>query len=84
MTDYFVIVSGNSSPHLRALAEQTEISLKQMGHHVFRRAGENESGWFVLDYVDIVLHIMSDEMRERYDLEELWSDAPVVYRSTVA
>lgn len=81
ITDYFVIVSGNSTPHLRALAEQTEINLKKQGQRIFRMAGDNESGWFVLDYVDVVVHIMSYEARETYDLEALWSDAPVVYHA---
>jgi len=80
VTDFFVLTTGNSAPHLRALAEQTEINLKKAGHPVYRKAGDNRSDWYVLDYVDVVVHIMSAESREFYDLETLWSDAPVIYR----
>ena len=80
VTDFFVLATGNSTPHLRALAEQTEVNLKKAGHKVFRKAGDNNSGWYVLDYVDVVVHIMSAETREFYDLESLWSDAPVFFR----
>ena len=65
VTDYFVIVSGNSSPHLRAMAEQTENNLKKQSQKVFRMAGDNFSGWFVLDYVDVVVHIMSYDARKK-------------------
>jgi ribosome-associated protein len=76
ITDYFILVTGNSSPHLRALADQTEINLKRDKMPVYRKAGSAESGWVILDYVDVVLHIMSEEARSFYDLESLWSDAP--------
>ena len=76
VTDFFVFATGNSTPHLRALAEQTEINLKKAGHPVYRKAGDNESGWYVLDYVDVVVHIMLPATRDFYDLERLWSGVP--------
>ena len=81
VTDYFMITTGNSTPHLKAIAEQTEVNLRKMGHKTYRKAGDAQSEWFVLDYVHIVVHIMSAEMRETYDLESLWNDAPVLFKS---
>jgi ribosome-associated protein len=81
VTDYFVIATGNSTPHLKAIAEQTEVNLRKLGHKTYRKAGDAQSEWFVLDYVHIVVHVMSAEMRETYDLESLWSDAPVLFKS---
>lgn len=78
VTDYYVIVSGSSSPHLRALAEDTSVALKHRGSPVYRQSGEPGSGWVVLDYVDVVVHIFSPEMRAYYALERLWADASVV------
>jgi ribosome-associated protein len=75
ITDFFIIVTANSTPHLKALAENTELNLKRDAMPVYRKAGSAASGWVILDYVDVVVHIMSDEMRRFYDLETLWSDA---------
>jgi ribosome-associated protein len=71
-------VSGNSTPHLRALAEECEISLKNDGMKCYRKSGSAESGWILLDFVDVVVHFMTEETREYYALEQLWNDAPKV------
>jgi ribosome-associated protein len=79
VTDYFVIVSGSSSPHLRAIVK--EISDKLRDEHELRpRAldGNLDGDWVVLDYFDVIVHVMRTEVRERYDLEGLWGDAPRV------
>jgi len=78
MTDYFVIATGNSPPHLHALAEDTAIRLKQDGYRVSRKEGTSDSGWIVLDYFNVVVHLMLGEAREYYSLENLWKDAPLV------
>ena len=78
VTDFFVIATATSPPHLRALAEDLEVTLKHRDSPVYRRSGEPESGWIVLDYVDVVVHVFSAEMREYYALEKLWADAVVV------
>jgi len=76
VTDYFVVVSGTSPPHLKALFNELQHSLKQEGVPCFRRAGDPESGWLVLDYIDVVIHVFSPEARQYYAIEELWEEAP--------
>jgi len=78
LADYFFFVSGTSAPHLKAIADSLDIELKKKGQPVYRRSGDAESGWLLLDYVDVVVHIMTIEARAYYDLESLWSDAPRV------
>lgn len=58
VTDYFVIASGTSEPHLRAID------------------GTFQAAWIVLDYFDVIVHVMRQDVRDRYDLETLWGDAP--------
>ena len=76
MTDYTVITSGSSTPHIRAIAGEVEQTLKQNGAPVYRRSGESDSGWLVLDYVDVIVHIFIPERRQYYAIEELWEKAP--------
>ena len=76
VTDYTVVVSGTSRPHLKALFSEVQHSLKQLGVPTYRRSGTPECGWVVLDYVDVVIHIFLDEMRQYYAVEELWGKAP--------
>ena len=79
ITDYFVIASGSSEPHLRAIAEEITETLKE-DEGVIPRAmdGTLQTGWLVLDFFDVIVHVMRREVRERYDLESLWGDAPRV------
>lgn len=79
ITDYFVIVSGTSEPHLRAISQEITEELKEQ-HDVVPRAmdGTLQHGWLVLDFFDVIVHVMRKEVRERYDLESLWGDAPKV------
>lgn len=79
VTDYFVIASGTSQPHLRAIVE--EITGKLRDEHELRpRAvdGSSQGSWVVLDYFDVIVHVMHAEARSRYDLEGLWGDAAQV------
>lgn len=77
ITDYFVIASGTSEPHLRAIAEEITETLKTE-HGVSPRAqdGTLQTGWLVIDFFDVIVHVMRKEVRDRYDLESLWGDAP--------
>jgi ribosome-associated protein len=79
VTDYFVIVSGTSEPHLRAIVNEVADNLRQ-DHHLRPRAidGDSRAAWQVLDYFDVILHVMRADVREKYDLERLWGDAPGV------
>ena len=78
MTDYHLLVTGTSPPHIKALSEEVDRVLKDQGTRCFRKSGTPESGWVVADYFDVVLHIFSPEQRAYYALETLWADAPVV------
>jgi len=77
-TDYFVIVSGTSNAHVRGMAEHLVTALAPTGvepHHV---EGLAQGRWVLLDYVDFVVHVFHPELRDFYQLERLWGDAPVV------
>lgn len=76
-TDYFVICSGTSEPHLKAIASEIETRLKE-DHKVRAVAvdGFPASQWIVLDYLQVVVHIFHRDKREFYSLEDLWGDAP--------
>jgi ribosome-associated protein len=77
VTDYFVVASGTSEPHLRAITE--EITDKLRSEYQLRpRAidGTLQTAWVVLDYFDVIVHVMRADIRQRYDLEGLWGDAP--------
>jgi ribosome-associated protein len=79
VTDYFVIASGTSQPHLRAIVE--EISGKLRDDHELRPArtdGATSGNWVVLDYFDVIVHVMHAGTRSHYDLEGLWGDAKQV------
>jgi|ERR1051325_2334223 ribosome-associated protein len=79
VTDYFVIASGTSEPHLRAIVDEITDKLREE-HHLRPRAidGTLQTAWVVLDYFDVIVHVMRQDVRERYDLETLWGDAPRV------
>jgi ribosome-associated protein len=79
VTDYFVIASGTSEPHLRAIVEEISSNLKE-DHELRPNAidGTFQAAWIVLDYFDVIVHVMRGDVRERYDLETLWGDAPRV------
>ncbi|MGC3958642.1 MAG: ribosome silencing factor [Verrucomicrobiota bacterium] len=83
VTDYFVLVSGTSSPHLRAIVNEIVDKLRDE-HELRPRAtdGNMNGDWVVLDYFDVIIHVMRTEVRERYDLEGLWGDAPQVKLGT--
>ena len=79
VTDYFVIASGTSEPHLRAIIDEITDKLREE-HDLRPRAtdGALATAWVVLDFFDVIVHVMRTDVRERYDLETLWGDAPKV------
>jgi ribosome-associated protein len=79
VTDYFVIASGSSEPHLRAITDEITEELRAK-HNLRPRAidGTLQTAWIVLDYFDVIVHVMRADIRERYNLEGLWGDAPQV------
>ena len=78
VTDYFIVASGSSDVHVRALAEHVEGSLNQVGYKPHHVEGIKSGRWALLDYVDFVVHIFHPTLRQFYQLERLWSDAPSV------
>ena len=78
--DYFVIMSAESSRQIQALEEDLTQALKDAGVPRHRREGTPVSGWVLLDFSDVIIHIFSPEEREFYDLERLWQRAPQVVR----
>lgn len=79
VTDFFVIASGTSEPHLRAILDEIRDRLREE-HDLRPRAvdGNAHTAWAVLDFFDVIVHVMRADVRERYDLESLWGDAPKV------
>ena len=75
VADYFVICSGTSEPHLKALADTLTTDLRAHGFRPNNQAGDAASRWIVLDYGDVLVHIFHPEMRGRYSLDHLWGDA---------
>ena len=76
--DYFVISSGSSDRQVQAIASHVEEKLGKQGLHPLGIEGKREGRWVLLDYGDVVIHIFYQPIREFYDLERLWSDAPKV------
>ncbi len=80
LTDYFVICEGTSNRQLGAIVENILEELKKAELRPFQREGTPESGWVLIDYGYVVVHIFSPERRAYYRLEELWQDAPTVVK----
>ena len=76
VTDYFVICSARSTTQLGTIAEAIEARLDEEKCPPLHREGTPESGWMLLDYGDVVVHIFLAETRAYYALERLWGDAP--------
>lgn len=77
MTDFFVIVTADSERKAKAVAEHIVDGLKEDGERPMHIEGLDSLRWVLLDYVDVVVHIFQTDDRKFYDLESLWSDAPV-------
>ena len=73
LADYFVVATGAAAPHLKALIAETQAVMKKNGVSSFRTSGDPESGWIVVDYIDVVVHVFSPEARAYYALEKLWT-----------
>jgi ribosome-associated protein len=76
--DYFVICSGESQRQIRAIFDEVEKSLKTEGNPPFRQEGSSDSGWLLLDYGNVIVHIFGAEEREFYDLDGFWREAKTV------
>lgn len=76
IADYFVIATGANKPHLKALYNGLQGCFKDAGFKGYQKAGVPDSGWMIMDYQGIMVHIFERELREFYDIEKLWKDAP--------
>lgn len=76
ITDAFVVVTGNNERQVRAIVDEVEAKLREAGAKPIRREGHRESRWVLLDYGEVVVHVLHAEEREFYTLERLWSDCP--------
>ena len=84
ITDYFVIATGNSAPHVRAI--WTDIAGRLQKDPAMpppKPEGARHNQWVVLDYYDVIVHVMLLSVRDQYDLEGLWNDAALVESATV-
>jgi ribosome-associated protein len=79
-TDYFVICTGTSNRMLNALADAANEKTREKHHKKGRVEGSPDTGWMVLDYGDVVVHIFDEELRGYYQLEELWKDGKILLR----
>ena len=79
MSDYFIIASGTSNTHVRALADEVDDEMKKLGVEV----DHIETGWILLDYNDVLVHVFQPESRQYYNIERLWNDAARIDLSDV-
>lgn len=78
ITDYFVLATGNSDPHLRALGKYVNEALQPFDLDTLTTNPNDRSGWTVVDAYDFIVHIFTKEIRDRYNLEGLWKDAELI------
>lgn len=74
LADYFVIATGTSSTHVKALADEAEFRLDGLGVQPVHKEGYRSNSWILLDYGSVVIHIFTPDARAFYDLDRLWGD----------
>ncbi len=75
LSDYFIIADGNNVNQVKAMAEECEAKLHEVGYHVRQAEGKSTANWVLLDFSDFIVHIFDSESRAFYSLERIWSDA---------
>jgi ribosome-associated protein len=79
VADFFIICEANNNIQLKAIADEVELQVKKhCGESPYKHEGRQAQQWILIDYVNVVVHIMLPEPRKFYHLEEMWSDAPVM------
>lgn len=82
LTEYFLIATATSNTHVRALTDEVEDTLGALGekpHHIEGKA----SGWIVLDYRSVIVHIFTSEQRDFYGLDSIWSDGEIINLNSI-
>ena len=78
ITDAFLLASATNDRQVKAIVDEVEDKLREIGAKPIRREGQREGRWVLLDYGEIVVHVQHDEERAFYALERLWRDCPVI------
>ena len=78
VADYFLVCSGRSTPHVKSISDAIRDELKDEGSRPLHAEGQAESGWLLLDYGDVLMHVFLEDTRAYYALERLWGDAPLL------
>jgi ribosome-associated protein len=76
IADFFIICSGTSNIHIRSVADGVIEAMEKLGHRQHRIEGYSEATWVLLDYGDVIMHVMSEDQRDFYKLEKLWTGDP--------
>lgn len=82
MADYFVVCSGNNDIHVRAISDRIAEKMREAKSRV-RHVEGADTGWMLMDFGDVLCHVMREEQRQFYDLESLWSAAPKLFSAEV-
>jgi ribosome-associated protein len=78
ITDAFLLVSATNERQVKAIVDEVEDKLREIGAKPIRREGERDGRWVLIDYADIVVHVQHEEERSFYALERLWRDCPLI------
>ncbi|KRM43972.1 ribosome silencing factor [Lentilactobacillus parafarraginis] len=78
MADYFVIADANSNRQVKAIADEIVDQVQASDVHVYSVSGKETANWILIDLGDVVVHVFQKDTRDFYNLEKLWSDAPLV------
>ncbi|MDZ5623193.1 ribosome silencing factor [Nocardioides bizhenqiangii] len=78
ITDAFLLASGDNDRQVKAIVDEIEDKLREIGSKPVRREGERDGRWVLIDYGEIVVHVQHSEEREFYALERLWRDCPII------
>jgi ribosome-associated protein len=78
ITDAFLLASASNDRQVRAIVDEIEDKLRDIGEKPLRREGERDGRWVLMDYGDVVVHVQHEEEREFYALERLWRDCPLI------
>lgn len=76
--DYLIVANGGNDRQVAALADYLEDALEKEGLSPKSIAGKNNTGWVLMDYIDIIINIFTPELRERYNLEQVWGDCEIL------
>jgi len=76
VADYFVLITGHSRPHVKAIYGEIHGQLKALGEKHSKTEGTDLGWWVLMDYVDVVIHVLQPEAREYYDLDGLYAECP--------